>query len=317
MAKKATIFDKAPTGNPFELGRRTVTQAGARHFANNMAATSANTERRNTFTSRDPRTAAIQAGHASNAAKKQLSDDFANHYLAAGGSAAGLPSWTPGGTPVSGSSSWIGEAVEGLYETRERLENDIQDLRAGGEAQYGERVDEIIKNRQEQLSGISSQAIGDVQAPVPPSFDLGSSSSSGPVDIEDTMKLYDEYFGEADAKAWQGANEALNSEVAGNQRAVAEMNAMSGRSAAGGGYAAGQAQAQLSAGAKRGQLAVDFYQNQQRQKQSFLQQQIALAQQNGQFDKAQDLTVFLKEMDMTLGLADIEADTSFLDSQYN
>lgn len=134
--------------------------------------------------------------------------------------------------------------------------------------------------------------------------------------IEDTMNQWDEIFGEDNAKAFAGANEALDSQIAGNTRRQAELSAVSGRSAAGGGYQSGAAQAALSAGAAKGTLASNFYQNQQRQKQSFLERQLQRALQEGQFDKAQQLELALAQIDMAGQIGQTEADTIFQDSQY-
>jgi hypothetical protein len=142
--------------------------------------------------------------------------------------------------------------------------------------------------------------------------DKGGEPSDDKFNIEDTMAQWNDIFGDDNAKAWSGANEALDSQISANARRQSELSATSGRSAMGGGYAAGQSQAALSAGAAKGQLATNFYQRQQTQKQGFLEKQLAMAQQNGQFDKAQQLQLVMTQLGFIGDIGETNANIDLL-----
>lgn len=126
-------------------------------------------------------------------------------------------------------------------------------------------------------------------------------------DLQDTVSMWESIFGRGEQQAYQAASTSLDHEIAGLQRRQQELSAASGRSATGGGYQAGAAQAALSAGGKKAGLVSDFYQNRQSKKQGFLQSQLDRAEREGRAEDARQLSLLLANIELEGSLGNAEA----------
>lgn len=131
--------------------------------------------------------------------------------------------------------------------------------------------------------------------------------------LQDTVGMWENIFGKGEKQAYQAANEALDYDISALNRRQQELSARSGRSALGGGYGAGAAQAALSAGKQRSQLVGDFYQNRQSKKQSFLQSQLDRAEREGRSKDARELSLLLANIDLEGTLGSTEAMSEYYD----
>lgn len=135
--------------------------------------------------------------------------------------------------------------------------------------------------------------------------------------MEDAVGMWENVFGKGEQKAFAAANDALGSEISSLQRRQQELSAQSGRSALGGGFQAGAAQAALSAGGLRSKLQSDFYQNKQSKKQSFLQSQLDRAEREGRSEDARQLSLLLANIDLEGSLGNAEAMSEYYDQLLN
>ncbi len=141
-----------------------------------------------------------------------------------------------------------------------------------------------------------------------------ANKGSGDFDYDAAMQQWESIFGDDNKKAYAAGQDALNGQLSANTRRQQEMSAMSGRSTMGGGYQAGAAQAALSGGTTAATFETNFYNNQQKQKQSFLEKQLSIAQRNGELDKANQIELAIAKLGLLADIGTTEADTEFLDN---